>query len=136
MFRKITLKTSTWHLSIRGKDIVLEDIGLDNIFCDTVECLKNTFKIAGKIKVCLGMTIMDVDHLYLDVNRKSVLMESVALILLRHARCEQSLKWDSITQTYRTCQRRIDIRTDFQQICDEIQHDDESISLHETDQED
>ena len=76
---------------------------------------------------------------HLDVNRKSVLMESVALsgeentfvTKLRHARCEQSLKWDSMPQTCRTCQRRIDIRTDFQQICDEIQHDDESISDQE-----
>ena len=144
LFKKITLKTSTWHLSIRGKDIVLEDIGLDNSFCDTVECLQNTLKIAEKIKVCTGVTIMDVDHLYLDVNRKSVLLESVALsgdentsvTKLRHVRCEQSLKWDSMTQTCRTCQKRIDIRTDLQQICDEIQHDDESISLHETDQED
>ena len=87
---------------------------------------------------------MDIDHLYLHLNRKSVLVESVALsgdentsvTKLRHARCEQSLKWDSMTQTCRTRQRKIDIHTDFQQICDEIQHDDESISLHETDQED
>ena len=113
LFKKITLKTSTWHLSIRGKDIVLEDIGLDNSFCDTVECLQNTLKIAEKIKVCTGVTIMDVDHLYLDVNRKSVLLESVALsgdentsvTKLRHVRCEQSLKWDSMTQTCRTCQK-------------------------------
>ena len=77
------------------------------------ECLQNTLKIAEKIKVCTGVTIMDVDHLYLDVNRKSVLLESVALsgdentsvTKLRHVRCEQSLKWDSMTQTCRTCQK-------------------------------
>ena len=114
LFKKITLKISTWHLSIRGKDIVLKEIGLDNSFYDTVECLESILKIAGKIRVCTGVTIKDVDILNVDVRRKPVILELLAqsgdentsVTKLRHVRCEQALKWGSTTQTCRTCQKK------------------------------
>lgn len=98
LFKRITIKDSTWNLSIRGKDINLKDIGVDSTFINTAECLRKTFEIVNKIKVCTGVTITDVDHLYIDINKKTVIKEFISIsgnentsvTKLRYVNCDQN----------------------------------------------
>lgn len=151
LFKRITIKDSTWNLSIRGKDINLKDIGVDSTFINTEECLRKTFEILNKIKVCTGVTITDVDHLYIDINKKTVIKEFISIsgnentsvTKLRYVNCDQTLKWGSSTEACRTCQKKITINKELQSICDESlddevneDNDGDSIPLSKKDQKD
>lgn len=113
LFKRITFKDSTWNLSIRERDINLKDIGVDNTFTNTVECLRKTLEIVNRIKVCTGITMKDVGHLYIDIKKKTLMeyisvsgKENTSVTKLRYIDCEQALKWESATEVCRACRKK------------------------------
>lgn len=52
---------------------------MDSIFINMEECLRKIFEIVNKIKVCIGVIIIDVDYLYIDINKKIVLKEFISI---------------------------------------------------------
>lgn len=79
MFKRIIIKDLIYNLFIWGKDINFKDIGVDSIFINTEECLRKIFEIVNKIKVCIGVIIIDVDYLYIDINKKIVIKEFISI---------------------------------------------------------
>lgn len=79
MFKRIIIKDLIYNLFIWGKDINFKDIGVDSIFINMEECLRKIFEIVNKIKVCIGVIIIDVDYLYIDINKKIVIKEFISI---------------------------------------------------------
>ena len=108
---EIRANESTWSLTIRGKTIDLESIGISNIYNNTAQCLANILDIILKIKLCLGILVNSTRQVIPPSFKKEFVSvygnENTGAPHLRSKACSQILAWTTRSEACIPCQKSI-----------------------------